>query len=199
KFEAFKNAVRNKLTEAVSVVGQKIGEMPGKVMKFFGKMADAGKQLIAGLINGIKQMGKDAIEAITGVVDGVVSKAKSLLKIKSPSRVFMEIGGFISEGAADGIDKMSGLAVKASENLGLGVEGAFNPQLATNGLDVSGKVNEINRQAERRLSHTFDSNISVGKQPAYINVSFGGREFETFVDDISDVQDRKDLIRKSFL
>ena len=162
-------------------------------------MADAGKQLIAGLINGIKQMGAKAVDAITGVVDGVVDKAKSLLKIKSPSRVFMEIGGFISEGAADGIDKMSGLAVKASENLGLGVEGAFNPQLATNGLDVSSKVNDINRQAERKLSHTFDSNINVNsKQPAYINVSIGNRDFEGFVDDISEVQDRNTMLQKAF-
>src|SRR5699024_9148396 len=104
KFEAFKNAVRDKLTEAVSVVGQKVGEMPGKVMEFFGKMTDAGKQLIAGLINGIKQMGSKAVEAVTGVVDGVVSKAKSLLKIKSPSRVFMEIGQYTGEGLVRGMD-----------------------------------------------------------------------------------------------
>src|SRR5699024_3670771 len=168
KFEEFKNAVRDKLTEAVSVVGQKIGEMPDKVMEFFGKMADAGKQLIAGLINGIKQMGAKAVEAVTGVVDGVVSKAKSLLKIKSPSRVFMEIGGFISEGAEDGLDKMSGLAAKASENLGLGVEDAFNPRLATDGLDISNRVDGINRDVNGRISHAIEEVNEGTGRPIYV-------------------------------
>jgi len=112
--------------------------------------------------------------------------------------VFMEIGGYISEGAAVGIDKMSGLAVKASKNLGLGVEDAFNPHLSTDGLDVSSKVNDINKQAERRLSHTLYSNINVEKQPAHINVSIGKRDFYGFVEDITEVQGRNRELRRRF-
>src|SRR5690625_6684326 len=103
KFEEVKQAIRDKLTEAVRIVGEEIGEMPGKVIEFVGDMVLAGGDLIQGLIDGITNMGRKAIEAITGVVNGVVEKAKSLLKIKSPSRVFKEIGEFTNEWLADGI------------------------------------------------------------------------------------------------
>src|SRR5690625_74170 len=62
-------------------------------------------------------MGRKAIEAITGVVNGVVEKAKSLLKVKSPSRVFMEIGRFTGEGLADGMLNTRKLVERASDKL----------------------------------------------------------------------------------
>jgi len=117
KFEEVKQAIRDKLTEAVRIVGEKIGEMPGKVIEFVGDMILAGGDLIQGLIDGITNMGKKAIEAITGVVNGVVEKAKSLLKVESPSRVFMEIGRFTGEGLADGITDSIGMAERASERM----------------------------------------------------------------------------------
>src|SRR5699024_1058310 len=129
KFEEVKQAIRDKLTEAVTTVSQKIGEMPGKVREKVGDMIVAGIDLMKGLVDGIKNMGRAAIEAVTGVVDGVINKAKSLLKISSPSRLFEQFGEWTAEGLAKGIDQMKGLAEKASENLSLGVEGAFEPQL----------------------------------------------------------------------
>ena len=117
KFEAVKEGIRDKLTEAVTVVGEKIGEMPGKVKEFVGDMLDSGKALITGLINGIKNMAGKAVEAITGVVDGVVNKAKSLLNIKSPSRVFMEIGEFTGMGLVRGMDATKSAVERASERM----------------------------------------------------------------------------------
>lgn len=119
KFNEVKNGIRDKLTEAVRVVGEKIGEMPGKVREKASNMVSAGKDLIKGLINGIKSMKNAAIEAITGVVNGVVKKAKSLLKIKSPSRVMIEIGEFTGEGLAKGIDAMVGDIEKASVDMAI--------------------------------------------------------------------------------
>src|SRR5690625_3993273 len=117
KFEEVKRAIRDKLTEAVRIVGEKIGEMPGKVIEFVSDMASAGKDLIKGLIDGIKNMRDRAIEAITGVVGGVVDKAKSLLKIKSPSRVFEQIGAWTGEGLVDGMLSMAKEVDKASDML----------------------------------------------------------------------------------
>ena len=170
KFDEVKNAIKDKMTEAVKAVAEKVGEMPGKVTEKAGEMLSAGKDLIGGLIKGIKQMGAKAVEAVTGVVDGVVSKAKSLLKIKSPSRVFMGYGGYISEGLAIGIDNMKRAAVKATESLGLDVQDAFNPQLATDGLDISSRVSDINGQARRTFSNEFNASMSVSKQPIVVNI-----------------------------
>ncbi|MGN7409971.1 hypothetical protein [Sporosarcina sp. SAFN-010] len=96
-------AVKQKTVEAVVALGKEIGKIPGKVLEFRSQMLSAGKDLVMGLINGIKNMAKDAIGAITGVVSGVVNKAKSLLKIHSPSRVFISIGEFVGKGMAIGV------------------------------------------------------------------------------------------------
>lgn len=102
-FSKIVSTIRSKTSEAVSTLRSKVGEMPGAVRAFAGAMLSAGADLVRGLINGIKNMGGAAVEAITGVVGGLVSKAKSLLKIKSPSRVFMEIGDFVGQGLAKGV------------------------------------------------------------------------------------------------
>src|SRR5690625_7475346 len=117
KFEEVKQAIRDKLTEAVRIVGEKIGEMPGKVIEFVGDMVLAGGDLVQGLIDGITNMGRKAIEAITGVVNGVVEKAKSLLKIKSPSRVFKELGELTGKGLADGITDSIRMVERAGERM----------------------------------------------------------------------------------
>lgn len=104
KFEEVKAAIEKKLAEAVKVVSEKIGEMPGKVREFVEDMVTAGSDLVAGLIKGILGMAKDAVEAITGVVGGVIKKAKSLLETKSPSRVFMRIGSDTVKGYEGGIE-----------------------------------------------------------------------------------------------
>lgn len=167
KFEAVKQGIRNKLTEAVTVVGQKISEMPGKVMEFFSNMVDSGKMLVSGLINGIKQMGSKAIEAVTGVVDGVISKAKGLLKIESPSKLFTEFGGFIPEGLAIGIDKMKSMAEKASEALAGGVEGSFNPELSVDNVGGISKLKDI--AVDSVFGNMPKSNFSVNETVAVTN------------------------------
>lgn len=104
KYEEIKESIKEKLTDAVRIVGEKIGEMPGKVLEFVDDMKEAGKDLVLGLIGGIKSLTEDAIEAISGVVGGVIKKAKSLLDTNSPSRVFIAIGSDTVKGYEEGID-----------------------------------------------------------------------------------------------
>lgn len=73
-----------------------------------------GQNLIQGLVNGIKGMAGQAKEAIDGIGSGVVGWFKDTLGIRSPSRVFMELGGFVSEGAAIGIQQHQSAAMKAA-------------------------------------------------------------------------------------
>lgn len=82
-------------------------------------MLQAGKDLVQGLINGILNMGAAAIDAMAGVVNGVVNKAKSMLGIKSPSRVFMQIGKWLSEGWAIGIKTTGNQVVDAVSDIAL--------------------------------------------------------------------------------
>lgn len=67
--------------------------------KFFSFGAD----MMAGLINGITSRVQAVRDAIVGVADAVGGWFREKLGIASPSKVFMQYGGWISEGAALGI------------------------------------------------------------------------------------------------
>jgi hypothetical protein len=71
---------------------------------FSGMLVSAGKDLIRGLINGMTSMGGAVGSAISGIAHGVVHTAKSILHIKSPSRVFRQIGIWINEGLIQGLE-----------------------------------------------------------------------------------------------
>ncbi|MCX8017836.1 MAG: phage tail tape measure protein, partial [Rhodocyclaceae bacterium] len=67
------------------------------------RMLEMGRQIVGGLIEGIKSRLAAAGEAIKGLGRSVVDGLKNLLGIRSPSRVFAELGGFVAEGFAGGI------------------------------------------------------------------------------------------------
>ncbi|GKV69858.1 hypothetical protein NCCP2716_23560 [Sporosarcina sp. NCCP-2716] len=141
-FSGVASAIRTKMAEAVRTVATKMTEMLGKVTGAAGKFLSAGKDLIRGLINGIKQMGAQAVAAITGVVDSVVNKAKSLLGIKSPSRVFKAIGEFTVEGLAVGIASTQS---KANDAIN-GVLQALNKTAKDNAKEVTKIATDAEKQ-----------------------------------------------------
>ncbi|MFJ7950332.1 tape measure protein [Lysinibacillus sp. NPDC096418] len=107
----------NILTAGKDLVGSLIDGVLNKV----NDMITVGTDLVNGLIKGITNMGKDAIEAITGVVDGVITKAKSLLGIHSPSRVFKAIGINTVEGMEIGMAEREKNLNAVMENLTKGL------------------------------------------------------------------------------
>lgn len=90
-------------------VDREFGELKTKALKTLeelpGKMAQMGRDIIGGLLRGIKEKSKELANAIAAPVNDMVNSAKSRLGIKSPSRVFMEIGQYVDEGLAKGIDR----------------------------------------------------------------------------------------------
>lgn len=77
------------------------------------KMLDIGKNIVAGVWQGIQNAAAGFISNITGFFSGVVDKVKGTLGIHSPSRVFAEIGGFTSEGFIDGFISNNDKAIEA--------------------------------------------------------------------------------------
>lgn len=78
-----------------------------------GAMAGLGISMIKGLIGGIGAMFGQATSAIGELAQGVINKAKSILKIFSPSRVFNSIGRFLVQGLTDGIQNNAVSAITA--------------------------------------------------------------------------------------
>ena len=112
-----RNIVSNGFNNVVSTIRTNMTNSVNVVRNAVSRFFNAGRDLIRGLIDGIKDMTGAAISAITGVVDGVVEKAKSLLKIASPSRVFDEIGQDTIKGYERGVNKRKRHAEKEVEKL----------------------------------------------------------------------------------
>ena len=66
------------------------------------KIIDVGKQIVKGLWEGIKSMATWISDKVKGFFSGIVSGVKGLLGIKSPSKVFASIGGYMAEGLGKG-------------------------------------------------------------------------------------------------
>ncbi|WP_433224466.1 phage tail tape measure protein [Microtetraspora malaysiensis] len=123
-------------------VAQKAGAMldfvksiPSKIIGFFSAagswLVSAGQNIISGLINGIKAMAGRVVDAAKDVVGNAVKAAKNALGIKSPSRVFAEIGKWTIQGFEQGIRSEKGDAVKAVTDLTKMVTDAFKAKPGT--------------------------------------------------------------------
>jgi len=69
------------------------------------RMMQIGKDIVMGLINGIKSGASGVATAIGSMASSAVAKAKSVLDIRSPSRVMKKVGEQTAEGMAVGIKK----------------------------------------------------------------------------------------------
>lgn len=113
-----KEGISNKLsavkTAATDIISNVVGAMNGKNPEF----ASVGTNLIMGLKKGITDVAGSVVETAKGVVGSAIEGAKKLLGIKSPSRVFAEIGEYTDKGFIVGLQRYSSKVADASENVG---------------------------------------------------------------------------------
>lgn len=81
------------------------------------QMKSIGKNIIDGLINGIKSKVSGVVNAVKDIGSKITGKVKSILGIASPSRVMKAYGAYTSEGLAIGIKEKGKLASDAMENV----------------------------------------------------------------------------------
>ncbi|MFM0268272.1 hypothetical protein [Paraburkholderia sediminicola] len=111
------------------------------VLSWFGfelpaKFSEFGANILSGLVNGITS-GLGAVkDAITGVADSTVGWFKEKLGIHSPSRVFGELGGFIGQGAAIGMEGEQGRVAKAAIGLATVAATSFAMPALANGAAI---------------------------------------------------------------
>lgn len=135
-WQGVKDGVIKKAAELVVWVR----DLPGRITNALGSLkdllVDKGKDLIRGLLNGVKSMGgwlRDQLMSFaSSMIPGPIADA---LGIHSPSRVLADkVGRWIPPGIVKGIDKTKGQVAAAMSNLvptpavpafaGMGVPGA---------------------------------------------------------------------------
>jgi phage-related protein len=76
-----------------------------------------GKDIINGLIHGIKSMAGAVWKEVKAIGSGVTGVIKNVLGIHSPSRVMMELGGYVTDGLAIGMNNNAHKVLDASYSL----------------------------------------------------------------------------------
>lgn len=136
------NGIKTAVTNAVDRLMEIVRGIKGKVLGAFSGAASwlysAGKDLIQGMINGVKNMAGSIASAAKDVVSGAINAAKNALKLGSPSKLFQQFGEWTGEGLVIGIKKKAGDAAKAASRLSTAVATGFEaPRLSLTTPDGS--------------------------------------------------------------
>lgn len=101
-------ALAGGLIEAIPELVSHIPEIVTAIVQGFTNAAsrflEIGKNIVRGVWEGIKSMGKWIGDKVSGFFSGIVDGAKNLLGIHSPSKVFAGIGKYMAEGLGEGWD-----------------------------------------------------------------------------------------------
>lgn len=117
-FETIKTVVSQGFNKVMDDFRAFPGKAIGALRKMIGQAKNVGRDIMGGLKDGILGAANGVIDAVTGAVQGAIDKAKSLLGIKSPSRVFRGIGEDTGAGWELGIDSRKSRVVNAVSRVG---------------------------------------------------------------------------------
>lgn len=135
-----------------------------------GRFRSFGVNIIQGLIGGIKSMAGAVTGAISSVVGNVAGRAKSMLGINSPSRLFCQFGSWVSEGLAIGIDKGGQKPVSAISSVASGVTANFGAKMGNLSAHISASMGE--HQARMSNANTANANNLNNQQQGNITIHF---------------------------
>lgn len=139
-FQALWSVAKTMMSNLLNAVKSSIGQVPTTIRNFMTQAVNVikninlvgiGKNMIQGLINGIKGMAGSVTGAIKNVVSGAISSAKAVLGIKSPSRVFRQIGDDTGQGLILGLEDKESSVIKASKRLSNGVVSGYKANINT--------------------------------------------------------------------
>lgn len=134
-WDSITRAVQNGVNNVVNWFRSLPGKITGALGNLGSTLSQAGRDLINGFTKGISDAAGGAIEKAKSIASSVAGRVKSFLGIKSPSRVFMQIGRYTVEGLEVGFDKESDNAVKSVEGSVKGIVDAANKTVAKHPLD----------------------------------------------------------------
>lgn len=129
-----------------------------------------GMMIVQGMISGINEKADLVSGAAARVAGNAIKSAKEILKVKSPSRAFMEIGRFVDEGFAIGLREYSNLAEDASSDMATGTLSPVQEaiQQLSGMLDGSIDINPV-------ITPTLDLSQINARSAALANM-FNGRQ-----------------------
>jgi hypothetical protein len=194
-WEGLKSLVGNVIEGVVNIfkslfpeTSKVIGELIDGFSTWFGnlatRMATFGRNIIDGLVNGIKAAPEAVWRALKDVVLRGVENVREMLGIASPSKLFMEMGGFVSEGMALGITGGLPQVESAMDKLGSTVADRLGAMAPGQGLTIDAAfdgeaVGQAGAEAGSQLRDTFRQTFADGIKAA-LDGDLGGFLEQTF-------------------
>jgi hypothetical protein len=131
------NAIKSGAVTAWNAIVSAVKKAIGWFKSLPGEMLSIGKNIIDGIGNGIKNAAGGLLNTVKSIGTSISGAFKSIMKINSPSKVFMAHGASIVEGLTMGIDRNAHLANKSTVNLANGVTGSFNTKFNNDQTPIS--------------------------------------------------------------
>ena len=161
------------IPELLGSVDDLIGSLMYTIGAAVNGIFDIGVNIVKGLWNGITSMGSWLTGKVSGLFGGLVDNVKKTLGIHSPSKVFMEIGGYMSEGVGVGFDNEMGAVDRIVEqdlNRTVKVATDFDIPNTSLSMGVDFKTKTEDKQSLQTVS---DRKNSIGN----IILEFNGNTF----------------------
>ncbi|WP_227430384.1 phage tail tape measure protein [Psychrobacter sp. I-STPA6b] len=154
--EGVKSAISNGLAQAVSIVNEKAQAILQAFKSITGKMLQIGKDIVQGLVDGIKGGANRVIDAAKSLASAVPDWVKKVLDIHSPSRVTHKLGLHTAEGMAQGIRRGSRQVQTEAQRMAEQAVKSVTDAIATLKKEIALFGNDS-------LVASFDYDVSVGK------------------------------------
>lgn len=163
----------NGIKSAWSSVGTWFSDIVDTIFGFFTKlphkMLDIGKDMMNGLIDGVKSMINKVKNAVTGAVDSAISGVKKFLGIASPSKLMRdEIGKMMGAGVGEGLMASASDVVKKANTFSKKVSAGLTDKV---GAIKTGAVASVGRGAtSTSVTNNYTQVINAPKQPSKLEL-----------------------------
>lgn len=116
-FHQILRAIFTKSPEARKEAGKMVKDTLKKFTDKIGDFFTSGKDMINGVIRGMAEMGTKAVDKAKQIGSDIYKSVTNFFKIKSPSRLMMEVGGFIILGMSEGMEGKRGEAKRTARSI----------------------------------------------------------------------------------
>jgi phage-related protein len=189
------NAMKSKVASTSSSAKDAVITAFTKAKSFLSNidLAQIGKNIIQGLVNGIKSMAGAVGQAIKDIAGNLKSKIKGALGIHSPSRWMRDmVGKNISLGMAVGIEAESGSVIDSLNALTadtkklatFGIESPESPALSTPFISrkmLQDKESNSQSSSSSKVEYVFEISVPIdGREIAKATVKYNDEELEEY-------------------